>query len=89
MQEPPLRTVVLASSQGSESSFEKEEWGHGAFTLALLEGLQGKADPASPQVLFSDLYAYVVRRVREMMGTTQQVTLSANGFPGGTPVAAR
>src|SRR5207253_5501888 len=76
-----LRTVVLASSQGGESSFERPEWGHGAFTLALLEALRGKADPSSNVVRFSDLEAYVVRRVRELLGGAQEVTLSANGFP--------
>lgn len=81
-----LRTVVLASSQGGEAAYEKEEWGHGAFTLALLEALRGKADPKSPFVRFSDLSSYVTRRVEELLGGAQQVTISAAGFPFGTAV---
>ena len=39
-------TIVFASSTGRESSFEDSSWrgGHGAFTAALLEGLEGAAD---------------------------------------------
>lgn len=37
--------VVFASSRGNEQSFEQAEWGHGAFTKAVLDGLRGKADP--------------------------------------------
>ena len=35
-------TVVFTSSQGKELSEEIDKWGHGAFTQALLEGLQGR-----------------------------------------------
>jgi uncharacterized caspase-like protein len=81
--------VVLASSQGGEYSFEKEEWGHGAFTLALLEAFQGKADPKAPVLTFRKLEAYVSERVEELTGAQQQVVVSAEGFPFGTPVAQR
>lgn len=82
-----LKTVVLASSQGGEFSFERDEWGHGAFTLSLLEGLKGKADPGSPVVHFDALAFYVRKRVQELVGQAQQVTVSANGVPLGTAVA--
>jgi WD40 repeat protein len=36
--------IVLTSSQGQQFSEESPEWGHGAFTKAILEGLAGKAD---------------------------------------------
>jgi uncharacterized caspase-like protein len=36
--------VTFAASTGKQVSVEKPEWGHGAFTKALLEGLDGKAD---------------------------------------------
>jgi len=36
--------VVMTASTGKESSQERPEWGHGAFTKALIEGLEGKAD---------------------------------------------
>jgi uncharacterized caspase-like protein len=82
-----LKTVVLASSQGGEFSFERDEWGHGAFTYALLEGLAGKAEPGSPVVHFDALAFYVRKRVQELVGGAQQVTVAANGVPLGTPVA--
>ncbi len=36
--------VVFSSSTGNQYSLEKSEWGNGAFTKALVEGLSGKAD---------------------------------------------
>ena len=36
--------VVFAASTGRESAFEREEWGHGAFSKALIEALSGEAD---------------------------------------------
>ncbi len=37
--------VVFAASTGGEFAVERDEWGHGAFTKALIEALNGKADP--------------------------------------------
>jgi caspase domain-containing protein len=39
--------VVFAASTGREAAFEREEWGHGAFTLALLEALNGKTESSA------------------------------------------
>jgi hypothetical protein len=36
--------VVFASSTGMQLSLERADWGNGAFTKALLEGLEGEAD---------------------------------------------
>jgi hypothetical protein len=36
--------AVFSASTGSESSYEKPEWNNGAFTKALVEGLNGAAD---------------------------------------------
>jgi WD40 repeat protein len=36
--------VVFAASRGREFALEQEEWGHGAFSEALIEALNGKAD---------------------------------------------
>jgi uncharacterized caspase-like protein len=84
-----LKTVVLASSQAGEYSFERDEWGHGAFTLALLEALQGKADPDASVVEFDALVFYVRRRVQALLGKAQQVTVSANGIAAGAAVVER
>jgi len=36
--------VMFAASTGMQSALERSDWGHGAFTKALLDGLSGKAD---------------------------------------------
>ena len=59
--------IVLASSTGSESSLESEEWQHGAFTKALLEGMAGKGLHYNPGVVTIDeLNLYVKERVKEL-----------------------
>jgi len=43
------------------------DWGHGAFALALLEGLGGKADAGANGVItFGELNDYVAKRVEEL-----------------------
>ncbi len=39
-----LQAVIFTSARGQELAQESKEWGHGAFTHALLKGLQGEAD---------------------------------------------
>jgi WD40 repeat protein len=65
--------VVLASSTGSELSMESEEWQHGAFTKALLEGIAGAADvlPKDGVVTVDELNLYVKERVKELTGGLQ------------------
>ena len=59
--------IVLASSTGSESSLESEEWQHGAFTKALLEGIAGKGLHYDPGIVTIDeLNLYVKTRVKEL-----------------------
>ena len=70
---PGSGTVVFTSSQGKELSREDEKWGHGAFTLALLEGLQGKAD--HPEIHISQLDAFVEGRVKELTNNRQRPTM--------------
>jgi uncharacterized caspase-like protein len=63
--------AVYAASRGRELSEENPEWQHGAFTLALLQGLQGKA--AGPDgVVFSDkLSRWVEDEVARLTGGRQ------------------
>ena len=59
--------IVLASSTGSESSLESAEWQHGAFTKALLEGIEGKGLHYTPGIVTIDeLNLYVKERVKEL-----------------------
>ena len=58
---------------------ERAEWGHGAFTKALLEGLQGKADLNGDGVVeTAELATWIVQRVRELTGGDQHAIVSPN-----------
>jgi len=65
--------VVFTASRGDEASIEREDWGHGAFTKALLEGFSGEADtyPVDKQVSLAELREYVVQRVEELTSGRQ------------------
>jgi uncharacterized caspase-like protein len=62
--------VIFAASTSTEVSIEKEEWGHGAFTKALIEGLSGKADGYGgkhDRVLDTkELGSWIIDRVKEL-----------------------
>ena len=58
---------LLAATKPGEDSKEEPELAHGAFTYALLEGLEGAADAHGDGVLsVSDLFGYVARRVPQL-----------------------
>ncbi len=62
----PGRAVITSSGAG-ETSREASKWGggHGVFTWALLEGLNGKADKnGDMRVTAAELYDYISDRVR-------------------------
>ena len=64
---PENNIIVFASSSGEQESIEREEWGNGAFTKALLEGLLGRADfMKRGRVTYKQLDAYVSDRVVEL-----------------------
>lgn len=63
---------LLAATKAGEDSKEEPDLGHGAFTYALLEGLQGAADADGDGLLsVSDLFGYVARRVPQLTGGEQ------------------
>jgi len=69
--------VTFAASTDQEESAERKEWGHGAFTLALLEGLQGKADHNHVGVVqWQELGAWIGQRVQELTGGNQHAIVS-------------
>lgn len=74
--------VVLASSGRDQSAFEKKEWGNGAFTLALREGISGRADVhKTGRVTLKGLDFYVAGRVKVLtQGQQTPVTISPSGF---------
>lgn len=67
--------VVMTAATGREVSQERREWGHGAFTKALVEGLKGKADYNSNNIItIKEIDLYVTERVKELTNGTQHPT---------------
>jgi TolB-like protein/ketosteroid isomerase-like protein len=63
---------VFGASKPGEASTEDPRWRHGAFTLALLEALRGKADQNDDGWLqIDEVYQYVDSRVRELTKGSQ------------------
>ena len=59
--------VVFASSTGRQYSFEDSAWGNGAFTKAVVEGINGKADyTGKGRITINMLDLYVSERVKEL-----------------------
>ncbi len=75
--------LVFASSTGQEESRENAEWGNGAFTKALLDGLGGKADfMRAGRVTYAGLNLYVSEEVfRLTKGRQRPVFISPKGIP--------
>ena len=75
--------VVFASSTGQEESEEKDEWGNGAFTKALIEGLAGKADfTRTGRVTYAALNLFISEEVsRITQGRQRPVFISPRGIP--------
>ncbi|NQU20360.1 MAG: caspase family protein [Candidatus Nealsonbacteria bacterium] len=70
---------TVTASTGLQRSIENKQWGHGAFTMSLLEALDGKADvPGDGRgtVTLHETIAYVKRRVPELTGGKQTPTAS-------------
>lgn len=68
--------VIMAASTGSETAKESSDWAHGAFTKALLEGLDsGKADIKPDGTIYlRELDFYVSERTVELTNNTQHPT---------------
>jgi WD40 repeat protein len=65
--------VVFTGSTGDQFSLEDPKWGHGAFTLALLEAMQGQGDLTKPGVVrVSDLQGYLSKRVKALTNGNQK-----------------
>jgi len=67
--------IVFTSSTGRQYSLENPEWNNGAFTKALLEGLNGKADLFDNKTItVNTLSSYVANRVKELTKGQQAPT---------------
>ena len=64
--------VVFSSSTGRQVSYEDPSWGNGAFTKAVVEGMQGKADLLGDgQVTHNSLALWVSKRVSSLTNNRQ------------------
>ncbi len=75
--------IVFAAATGRQYAQESPDWGNGAFTKAILEGLRGKADyNRSGRVTHKMLDLYVSERVKSLTeGAQSPVTIVPNGVP--------
>jgi uncharacterized caspase-like protein len=66
----------MAASTGAEYSLEHADWGHGAFTLSIVEGLEKhKADIREDGTIYiRELDFYVAERVKELTENMQHPT---------------
>ncbi len=64
--------ALLTSSTADQDSLESPEWGHGAFTAAILEGLTTRGDAdGNGEISMLELTQYVSRRVPQLTGGRQ------------------
>ncbi|RPJ11404.1 MAG: hypothetical protein EHM37_11115 [Deltaproteobacteria bacterium] len=67
--------VVFSSATGRQYALENKEWGNGAFTKGVVEGIRGKADYKSTgRITVNMLDLYVSERVKELTKGQQTPT---------------
>ncbi len=82
--------VVFASSTGKQYSLEDQAWGNGAFTKALVEGLDGKADyTGKGTISINMLDLYLSERVKQLTGGKQTPTTTKPNTVPDFPIALR
>jgi WD40 repeat protein len=70
-------TVIFTSSRGSELSQEAKEYGHGVFTWAIIQGMQGQADLIKDGIItMKELDTYVSETVPRLTKGLQHPTTS-------------
>ncbi len=85
--------VVMTSSTGREASLEHPDWGHGAFTLSLIEALSNQRRVSAEQTRLPadlngdgvievvELDAYVTQRVKELTAGRQHPVTRRGDIP--------
>ncbi|MDR1672450.1 MAG: caspase family protein [Bacteroidales bacterium] len=67
--------IVFTSSTGKQYSLENQSWNNGAFTKALVEGIDGKADLFRRRnISVKTLDAYITQRVKTLTNGQQSPT---------------
>lgn len=70
--------VVISAATSSELAYETDDWNNGAFTKAVVEGVNGAADfRNNGQITYPFLFDYVTNRVRELTRDRQHPALGA------------
>jgi WD40 repeat protein len=82
--------IMMCASMGREISWENDTWRHGAFTKAVVEGLQGAADYDRDGIIYlTELDHYVSERVKALTGGKQhaatQKPATIHSFPIAKP----
>ncbi len=83
--------VVFSSSTGKQVSLERPEWNNGAFTLALVEGISGKAayGKDGTKITINMLDLYLSERVKELTEGLQTPTTTKPHTVPDFPVAVK
>jgi len=82
--------VVFASSTGRQYSLEDPAWGNGAFTKALVEGVNGRADYGGKgRITVNMLDLYLSERVKELTKGKQTPTTTKPQTVPDFPIAVR
>ena len=82
--------VVFASSTGKQFSLENPEWGNGAFTKALVEGIDGAADYTQDgRITVNKLDLYLSERVKKLTGNKQTPTTTKPQTISDFPIALK
>ncbi len=82
--------VVFASSTGKQYSLENPEWGNGAFTKALVEGIDGAADYTQDgRITVNKLDLYLSERVKKLTGNKQTPTTTKPQTISDFPIALK
>jgi uncharacterized caspase-like protein len=82
--------VVFAASTGKQFSLENSDWGNGAFTKAVVEGINGKADyTGAGKITINMLDLYISERVKELTKGQQTPTTTKPQTVPDFPVALK
>jgi uncharacterized caspase-like protein len=82
--------VVFAASTGRQYSLEDPAWGNGAFTKALVEGINGRADyHGTGKITVNMLDLYISERVKELTKGRQTPTTAKPQTIPDFPVAVK
>jgi WD40 repeat protein len=82
--------VVLASSTGNQYSLEDPKWGNGAFTKALVDGINGKADyTGTGKISINMLDLYISETVKTLTNGKQTPTTTKPQTVPDFPIAVK